>query len=54
MSLEGQVDWKRRVVVVWAVAIIGADMAPAARAAPFNNPRRRGLLLSFIEGLQLC
>jgi tellurite resistance protein TerC len=27
-------------VVVWAMAIIGADMAPAATAAPLRRPRR--------------
>ncbi len=41
MSFDGQVLWKRRLVVVWATATIGAAaMAPAAVAAPFRNLRR--------------
>jgi hypothetical protein len=39
MSLAGQVDWKRSVVVC-AVATMGTAMAPVATAAPLSTPRR--------------
>ncbi|MNS66764.1 hypothetical protein D3C72_999910 [compost metagenome] len=45
MSLAGQVLWKRS-DVVWAMLTIGADIAPAATAAPLRRLRRRGDLLS--------
>ena len=61
MSFEGQVLWKRS-EVVWAVAIIGTDMAPAATAAPLSMPRREvtvflsdmGLSPVWVEGLASC
>src|SRR6185369_3218588 len=43
MSLAGQVLWNRK-EVVWATEIIGADIAPAATAAPLSRLRRRGVL----------
>jgi len=52
MSLAGQVLWKRR-VVVWAMLTIGADMAPAATAAPFRRLRRRVGLLSVMLSLSI-
>jgi hypothetical protein len=36
---------------VWALAIMGAEIAPAATAAVFRRPRRRGLAWSVIESL---
>jgi hypothetical protein len=50
--LAGQVLWKRR-EVVWAMLTIGADMAPAATAAPFRRLRRPGDLLSVILSLSI-
>ena len=47
MSLDGQVLWKRNDVVC-ATATIGADIAPAATAAPLSRVRRRGVFGSVI------
>jgi hypothetical protein len=48
MSLAGQVLWKRS-DVVWAMDTMGADMAPAATAAPLSRLRRRGDFCSDIQ-----
>ena len=47
MSLEGQVLWKRNEVVC-AIDTMGADIAPAATAAPLSRLRRRGFLDSLM------
>jgi hypothetical protein len=52
MSLAGQVLWKRS-EVVWAMLTMGADMAPAATAAPLRRLRRRGDLLSVMLSLSI-
>jgi len=61
MSLDGQVLWKRNDAVC-ATATMGADIAPAATAAPFSRLRRRGLFwavmqvsfdVGFTDGLSL-
>jgi hypothetical protein len=55
MSFDGQVLWKRMLVVVCAVAIIGVAIAPAvptAVAALFRK-RRRGALDPGARGVDL-
>src|SRR6187402_212946 len=56
MSFDGQVLWKRRLVVVCAVAIIGVAIAPAVptAVAAFFRKRRRGALDAGARGVCLA